>query len=137
MDGGLARGDVLHVPQRQVGPLIHPTQASLRRFYAKHIQPPPTPVHSRDAPCVRPAALCASCRLACILPLCVPRAIVAPSAVLDSSGYYFSSLLNRRVFPGQKLQPWTCGIWFSMYVCQNGWKTHRICALAATHARFF
>src|SRR5579885_2924848 len=70
MDGGLARGDVLHVPQRQVGPLIHPTQASLRRFFAKHIQPRPTPVHSRDAPCVRPAALRASCRFACVLRTC-------------------------------------------------------------------
>jgi len=40
------------------GPSAHPpTQASSRRIYVKHVQTTPTPVHSRDAPCVRPACL--------------------------------------------------------------------------------
>src|SRR5579885_1090518 len=40
------------------GPSAHPsTQAGSHRIYVKHVQTTPTTVHSRDAPCVRPACL--------------------------------------------------------------------------------
>src|SRR5579885_3033452 len=39
---------------------------------ASHVQTPPTPVHSRDAACPRPACLPASCMLARVLHAC-PR----------------------------------------------------------------
>jgi len=58
---------------------FRPPCACSRRFYAGHALTIPIPVHSRDAPCVRPAGLrascapgrpaplCASSRLACVL----------------------------------------------------------------------
>src|SRR5579885_3360601 len=38
-------------------------QASSRRIYAKQVQITPIPIHRRDAPCVRPAVLSASCAI--------------------------------------------------------------------------
>jgi hypothetical protein len=75
MDGRWMRGDVLRVPQRQVGLMvwaldvaevltyIHPfAQVSSRQIYAKIVQTKQIPVHSRDAACPRPAG-CADQRV--------------------------------------------------------------------------
>src|SRR5579885_822092 len=52
-----------------------------RRFYAEHVPTHPTPVHSRDAACPRPATAPASCHRARVLPprprpACHGRALV-------------------------------------------------------------
>src|SRR5579885_3514781 len=79
LDGwGLGRGRVLarldspkpgHTPRRFHATHAQPTHTRhrLRRFHATHALTRPTPVHSRDAPCVRPVGSRASCRLACVL----------------------------------------------------------------------
>ena len=66
-------------PGSNAHPSTPPRQAGPRRFYANHVLTSPTPVHSRDAPCVRPAGLCASCGLMCVLPPC-PRPSRLPAS---------------------------------------------------------
>jgi len=66
MDGDFLRGYVFRVKATDVllagrgwgaCAIMHPNQAGSRLIYAKHMQTKTTPVHSRDAPCVRPACL--------------------------------------------------------------------------------
>src|SRR5579885_3689862 len=60
------------------GPSAHPsTQAGSHRIYVKHVQTTPTTVHSRDAPCVRPA--CLRSQYACLsnrVHACAPNMLV-------------------------------------------------------------
>ncbi len=68
---------VLHACVRASCAIMHPNQAGSRLIYAKHMQTKTTPVHSRDAPCVRPAGLCyPTCGFA---NPCASRAITHPT----------------------------------------------------------
>src|SRR5581483_6614602 len=76
MDGGWVHGEILRVHPRLFcalawsldvavcqRPSIHPGRQGSRRMYANPVQTRPTPVHSRDAACPRPASLSASCAI--------------------------------------------------------------------------
>src|SRR5579883_3182359 len=63
-------------PGQVPGP-VH--QAGCTYFYAEHVPTHPTPVHSRDAACPRPACLLASCAIT--HPTCLPASCMLTSVL--------------------------------------------------------
>ena len=94
MDGRWVHGDVFSRTSTRILPdgrdmergqgvsahQVSPRQARSRLFYAKHMQTTPTPVHSRDAACPRPA-----CRV-CPVPSRPPRARPCPTRLPSAPG---------------------------------------------------